>query len=32
MMWEEKPGETFLEKSFPRTPFKRLLDKGQVYS
>jgi len=24
----EMPGETFLEKSFPRTPFKRLSDKG----
>ena len=25
---EEKAGETFLEKSFPRTPFKRLSNKG----
>ena len=24
-------GETFLEKSFPRTPFKRLLNKGKGY-
>ena len=28
VMWGEEAGKTFLKKSFPRTLFKRLLDKG----